>query len=105
MTIAQLHTEAASSLVVLFLLAGRGLDLGLDLVAEVDLVASSSSASSSCRRRNSRSSEVETSSWCAIQASVRPWRTQARIWLSCERSGFAIVRAILANGRLTATRR
>ena len=28
------------------------------------------------------------SSWWAIQASVRPWRTQARIWFSCERSGF-----------------
>ena len=27
-----------------------------------------------------------TSSLCAIQASVRPWRTQSLIWFSCERS-------------------
>ena len=27
-----------------------------------------------------------TSSWWAIQASVRPWRTQPRIWLRCGRN-------------------
>src|SRR5919108_280588 len=27
-------------------------------------------------------SPTETSSWWAIQASVRPWRTHVRIWLS-----------------------
>ena len=36
-------------------------------------------------RLNCSSSWTEISSVCAIQASVRPWRTQRRIWLSCER--------------------
>ena len=53
--------------------------------------ASSSSGVRPCCLRNSRSSEALTSSWWAIQASVRPWRTQARIWLSC---GFSERRAI-----------
>src|SRR6185295_1186679 len=44
---------------------------------------SSSSGVKPCCLRNSRSSEVLTSSWWAIQASVRPCRTQARIWFSC----------------------
>ena len=42
--------------------------------------------SRSCSRLNRSSCSIETSSLCAIQASVRPWRTQRRIWFSCERS-------------------
>ena len=53
--------------------------------------AFSSSAERSCCLRNSRSSVALISSWWAIQASVRPWCTQARIWLSC---GFSERRAI-----------
>ena len=63
----------------LVLLERRGLDLGLDLVAEVKLGVVVAVGGSSWRRRNSRSSDAGTSSWWAIQASVRPWRTQARI--------------------------
>jgi len=38
-----------------------------------------SSGTSSCSRLKERMSPTDTSSWCAIQASVRPWRTQVRI--------------------------
>ena len=34
------------------------------------------------------------SSWWAIQASVRPWRTQARIWFSCDLSGLPAIRRV-----------
>ncbi len=40
------------------------------------------SGASSCSRLKARMSDTDTSSWWAIQASVRPWRTQVRIWLS-----------------------
>ena len=44
------------------------------------------------------SCEAGTSSWWAIQASVRPCRTQARIWLSWGLSDFlAIGGPTLAN--------
>ena len=49
-----------------------------------------SPGTSSCSRLKLRMSPTETSSWWAIQASVRPWRTQVRIWLSC---GFSDLRA------------
>ena len=42
-------------------------------------VGAAIAASDSCCLRNSRSSAALTSSWWAIQASVRPCRTQARI--------------------------
>ena len=76
-----LVTLVGLGLVLLVVLLDRGgLDLGLDLVAEVDVgISSPSSAVSSWRRRNSPSSAAGTSSWCAIQASVRPSRTHARI--------------------------
>ena len=63
------------------LLGGGGFDLRFDLVAKVDVArpAFSSSAESSYCLRNSRSSVAVISSWWAIQASVRPWWTQARI--------------------------
>ena len=73
-----------------------GLDLGLDLVAQVDVAGGLLALGvEAVRLRKSRSCEAVTSSWWAIQASVRPWRTQARIWLSC---GFSDLRAI--GGRL-----
>ena len=34
------------------------------------------------------------SSWWAIQASVRPSRTQARIWFSCDLSGLPAIRRV-----------
>ena len=42
-----------------------------------------SPGASSCSRLKAEMSLTDTSSWCAIQASVRPCRTQVRIWLSC----------------------
>ena len=44
-----------------------------------------SAGDSSCSRLKARMSPTDTSSWWAIQASVRPWRTQVRIWFSCSR--------------------
>ena len=46
----------------------------------------SPSGSSPCSRLNAWICWTVTSSWWAIQASVRPWRTHPRIWLSCGRS-------------------
>ena len=99
-----LSSSSSSSSVLLFLLrrAARlgGFELGgdqrvvlgsqVDLVVEVDARAprwSSGSApgSSSCSRLNAWICWTVTSSWCAIHASVRPWRTQARIRFSSGR--------------------
>ena len=79
-----------------------GLELGGDqrvvLGAQVDLLGvvagaalpsgASSSLTSSFWRLNCSMSRTVTSSWWATQASVRPWRTQARIWLRCGRRDF-----------------
>ena len=74
--------------------ASRGLELGgdqrvvlgaqVDLVVEVDAPPSAPPrpGTSSFSRLNAAICWTVTSSWCAIQASVRPWRTQVRIWLS-----------------------
>ena len=77
-----------------------GGDEGVVLGAKIDLLgvvrgaaagtlgAASSSLTSSFWRLNCSMSRTVTSSWCATQASVRPWRTQARIWLRCGRRDF-----------------
>ena len=53
-------------------------------------LAGLSPGTSSCSRLKLRMSPTDTSSWWAIHASVRPWRTQVRIWLSW---GFSDLRA------------
>ena len=63
--------------------------------------ALSPSASSSFSRLKDWICWTVTSSWWAIQASVRPWRTHPRIWLSCGRSDLRL----MAGGETSARHR
>ena len=71
----------------------RGLDLASISSRRSSEVSGSESGLRSLRRRKSRSSEAEISSWWAIQASVRPSRTQARIWFNCDLRGLPAIAA------------
>ena len=76
----------------------------IDLVVEVDVRAGglrSASGSRPCSRLNAWICCTVTSSWWAIHASVRPWRTQPRIRLS---SGRSDLRAILRSETITGDR-
>ena len=74
-------SAAATERVVL----GPQVGLLLDAAARRGRLGASacSAGTSSCSRLNASMSRTLTSSWWAIQASVRPWRTHVRIWLSC----------------------
>ena len=60
---------------------GAQVDLVVEVAAGGRAVRSRSSGASSFSRLNGSICWTVTSSWWAIHASVRPWRTQLRIWL------------------------